>query len=157
MARDHSTRREAVAALRKQRSRRRRTSKNTDASVKSAPRPTTPPSLPSTHGEVESKVVPHNTDTEAWPVLPKRQPPPQPKKLPGPQPMSQLKLQLKLQPEPQPKPQPEPRLMPQPMPQVPQVSQPLPQPEPQSHQRIQHTVVESTAPTPDKVSKKTSK
>ncbi|XP_065294796.1 protein TsetseEP-like [Dermacentor albipictus] len=127
--------------------------KNADASVDSALHPTTPPPLPPKPGGVESKGVPHNTNTEAWPALPKRQPPPQlklqPKQPPGPQPMAQLKPQLKPQskPEvvPQPKPQPEPRPMPQP------ISQPESQPDPRSHQRIQRTAVESTAPTPDKL------
>nr|XP_050029982.1 circumsporozoite protein-like [Dermacentor andersoni] len=118
MARDHLSHREAVAALRKRRSRHRRTSKNADDSLRSAPQPTTPTALPPRPGGVESKVVPHNTNTEAWPALPKRTPPPQLKQQPGPQPAEAQMAQLKPQMKPQPKPQPEPRPMPQPLPQL---------------------------------------
>nr|XP_054917299.1 keratinocyte proline-rich protein-like [Dermacentor andersoni] len=120
MARARLSCQEAVVAVRKRRSKHCQTSKNTDASLKSMPQPTTPPPLPPRPGGVEFEVAPHNTNTEAWPMLPKWQPPPQmkpqPKKWPGPQPMAQLKPQLKPQQEPQPKPQPKPRPMPQPEP-----------------------------------------
>lgn len=96
MAGDYSSRREAVAAVRKRRSRHRRTSKTADAYVKNVPRPTTLPPLPPKHGgtqaESDNKVMVEND--RAWSALLK------PQQKPELHPKSQPKLQSEPEPLP---------------------------------------------------------
>lgn len=79
MARDHSSHREAAAKIRKRRSRRRHSSKKASASVMRMPCPQSPPPLPprplTSERPTKDKGTGKHTDTEAWPALPKRQPP----------------------------------------------------------------------------------